>query len=254
MFSDFHAHLDGYAPDKLKEVLENAKSAHVEIIIAIGSTLETSEETVSIAQQHPGVLAAVGIHPWNAVTPTDEMMKRLRRLAAERNVVALGETGLDYARTPGTKQAQAELFREHVLLARELGLLLNMHCRQADRDMLEILRRVGHPKPKGALHGFEGKTADLTQWLDMGFCISIGLRAFTRGDQASFREAVRSIPMDRLLVETDSSPRSLSSGDTLGPTSAVLVAEKLAAILGAPAEEIGNTTTANLKRLLADAR
>lgn len=254
MFSDFHAHLDGYTPDKLREVLDNARAARVEIIIAIGTTLETSQETVRLAQQQPGVLAAVGIHPWNAVPPTKDMIKELRRLAAEKNVVAIGETGLDYVRTPETRQAQTELFQEHVSLARDRGLLLNMHCRQAATDMVDILRRIGHPKPKGALHGFEGKASELTEWLDLGFCISIGPRAFTRANPIDFREAVKHIPHDRLLIETDSSPRSVSTGESLGPASAVLVAEKLAALYNSTAEEIGNIATANLKRLLADSR
>ncbi|MBI4288633.1 MAG: TatD family hydrolase [Chloroflexi bacterium] len=251
MFSDFHSHMDGYEPAKLREVLDKATAEQVEIILANGTTLESSGETVRVAQQHPVVRAAIGIHPWNAIAPTAEVMKRLGELAREKGVVAIGEVGLDYVRKPETRETQLELFRQQVSLAADMGLPLDIHCKGAEDDILQILRQHGVGKLRGALHGFSGDAEALTGWLKLGFCVSIGTRAFTREETPGFREAVKHIPRDRLLLETDSSARSVASGEMLGPASVVFVAEKLATILSATAEDIGSSATTNLKRLLA---
>lgn len=251
MFSDFHAHLDGYEPGKLKEVLYRARADNVEIILACGITTESSQETINIAQNQPAMVVAVGIHPWNAISPSEEVMKRLGELATQKKVAAIGEVGLDYARSPETKEIQKELFRLQVYLAREKDLPLNVHCKDAHKDIMSILRQMKDSRLRGAAHGFAGDRAALMDWLDLGFFISIGVRSFTRSDTPDFREAVKLIPRDRLLIETDSSVKSLASGEMVGPASAIFAAEKLALLLGTTAQEIGSTATANLKRLLA---
>ena len=139
-YSDSHCHLDGYEPERLATVLDQARSKQVDIIVSMGMDLESSAATIGLAGSHPEVLAAVGIHPWNAVPPTRELCTRLRELAGAEGVVALGEIGLDYARSPETKEAQKELLTYELSLARQLGLPVNIHCREAHEDMMEILR------------------------------------------------------------------------------------------------------------------
>ena len=245
-FSDSHCHLDRAQPELLAKVFEQARAKQVDILISMGMSLKSSAETVHLAQSYEGVLAAVGIHPWNAVSPTDEVRKRLGELARSEHAVAIGEIGLDYARVPETKDIQKELLKYELSLARETGLPVNIHCREAHQDMMEILRKEIGPELKGTIHGFSGDSAALKDWLDLGFYVSIGVRGFVSDEIPSLLAAVREIPLDRLLTETDSS----GSGQSAGPAEVVSVVEKLASIRGNTVEEIADTATANLKRLL----
>jgi len=246
VFSDSHCHLDRNQPELLAEVLEQARVKHVDIIVSMGMTLESSAETVRLAQSHEGVLAAVGIHPWNAVPPTDEVRRQLHELATQEQVVAIGEIGLDYARSPETKEIQGELLRYELSLARETGLPANIHCREAHQDMMDILRQEKGPELKGIIHGFSGDVTELKDWLDLGFYVSIGRRVLVSNEVPSLQAAVREIPLDRLLTETDST----GGGQSSGPAEVVSVVQTLASLRGATEEEIANSATANLKRIL----
>jgi len=156
----------------------------------------------------------------------------------------LGEIGLDYARSPQTATGQRELLKYELSLAREKGLPVNLHCREAHTDMMEMLRMEVGSGLTGNIHGFSGDRNMLKDWLDLGFYVAIG-RAVLR-DMPELEEAVARIPSDRLLTETDATPR----GQSAGPAEVVAVAEKVAALRGVTTEEIGRTATANLKRLL----
>jgi len=246
-FSDSHCHLDGYQPGLLAQVLEQARAQQVDIIVSMAMDLESSAETVRLARTHQGVLAAVGIHPWNAVSPTEDIRSRLRKLAGREDVVALGEVGLDYARSPETREVQKELLEYELVLARQLGLPVNIHCREAHQDMMEILRGEAGAGIKGAIHGFSGDRAELKDWLDLGFYVSIGVRGFVTDATSPLHGVVGDIPVDRLLTETDSSGR----GALGGPAEVVLVVDKLASVRGVNAKELADAATENLRRLLA---
>jgi TatD DNase family protein len=244
VFSDSHCHLAGQHTEQLAKVLEEARAKGVEIMLSMGMSLESSTESIHVAQSYQGVLAAVGIHPWNAVPPTEEVRRYLAELARRKHVVAIGEIGLDYARSPQTKEIQRELLIYELSLARETGLPVSIHCREAHQDMMDILRQEIGSGLKGAIHGFSGDQVTLKDWLALGFHISIGRRGFLTDEIPTLQAAVREIPLDRLLTETDASGRSG------GPADVVLVVEKLAALRGATIEEIADTATANLRRLL----
>ena len=246
VFSDSHCHLDKYQPELLAEVLEQARVKGVDIIVSIGETLESSAEAVHLAQSHEEILAGVGIHPWNAIPPTDDVRRHLYGLAKREHVVAIGEIGLDYARNPQTKEIQKELLIYELSLAREIGLPVNIHCREAHQDMMDILRKETDSGLQGIAHGFSGDLAALKDWLDLGFYISIGVRGFVTNEIPSLLVAVREIPSDRLLTETDSS----ASEQPAGPADVLSVVQRLASLRRATVEEIANTATANLKRLL----
>lgn len=246
MFSDSHCHLDSYQSAPLAEALKQARAEGVDIIVGMGMTLESSAKTIRLAGSHQRVVAAVGIHPWNAIPPTDEVRRRLAQLARRKHVVAIGEIGLDYARSPETKEIQGELLVYELSLARETGLPVSIHCREAHQDMMNILRREIGSGLKGAIHGFSGDSAALKDWLDLGFYVSIGVRGFVLNETPPLLAAVRDIPLGRLLTETDSA----AGGQPAGPVNVISVAQKLASLRGTTIEEIGNTTTANLKRLL----
>ena len=242
-FSDSHCHLvgNGTQPEQLTEALDQARVRNVETIVSMAMTLESSISNVRLTQSYPGVLAAVGIHPWNAVPLTDELRRELRRFAERKDVFAVGEIGLDYARSPETKDVQKELLRYELSLAREIGLPVSMHCRDAHQDMMDILGQEMSPNLKGSVHGFSGERTVLKDWLDMGFYISIGGRRGVPGEISAVPEVVNDIPLNRLLTESEGAN---------GPAGVVSVAQKLASIRGITVEQIADTTTANLKHLL----
>jgi TatD DNase family protein len=244
--SDSHCHLDRGQPEQLARVLEQARVKGINTIISMGMNLDSSAETIRLAQSHDGVFAAVGIHPWNAVEPTKEMRQQLAQLARQKGVVALGEIGLDYVRTPQTKETQKELLAYELSLAQETGLPVNLHCREAHQDMIAILRQKAGHELKGIIHGFYGDQTMLKDWLALGFYVSIGVRGFVMDELPHLAAAVREIPPERLLTETDSSV----TGQSAGPADVLLVVEKLATIRGETADRIATVTTANLKRIL----
>ncbi len=246
VFSDSHCHLDRCQPQLLAQVLEQARVKGVGIIVGMGMTLESSAETIRLAPSHEGVLAAVGIHPWNADLPSDEVRRHLYELARKEHVVAMGEIGLDYARNPQTKEIQRELLIYQLSLARETGLPVSIHCREAHQDMMDILHKEAGSSLKGAIHGFSGDRLMLKDWLDLGFYVSIGVRGFVTDEIPSLLAAVPEIPLDRLLTETDSSDGERSEG----PAGVLSVVQKLWSLRGTTVNEIADTATANLKRLL----
>jgi len=242
-FSDSHCHLVGKwpQPGQLDKELQQAKTKGVETIVSMAMNLDSSISNIQLAQSSPGVQVAIGIHPWNAVPPTDELRRYLRQLAEREDVVAMGEIGLSYGSNPETKEVQKELLKYELSLARETGLPISMHCHQAHQDMMDILRQEMGPDLKGSVHGFSGNQAELKDWLDVGFYISIGGRRRVPGEISASPEVVGDIPLNRLLTESEG---------VNGPAGVVFVVEKLASVRGTTVEQIADATTANLKRLL----
>lgn len=244
-FSDSHCHMERYEPQALAQVLEDASAKQVTAILSMSMNVESSKKTIGLAGSHKGVLAAVGIHPWNAVPLTDELRQQLLQLVRTKGVAAVGEIGLDYVKNPGTKEAQREVLAYQLSLAVETGLPVSIHCKEAHADMMDVLRKNG-AGVRGTVHGFNGDTAMLRDWLDVGFLVGIGLRDLILNPTPALEAMVREIPSDRLLTETDSAP----SGNSPSPAGAKLVVERLASLRNSTPETIGNAATANLKRLL----
>ena len=249
MLSDAHMHLDGCQPGELREFVEEAKRRGVAVMVGASMDLGSAAETIAIGETHDIVYPAVGIHPWNAIPVDEEIYRKLREWASHKGVVALSEIGLDFVRNPDTREVQRQAFAEHVRLAKESGLPMIIHCREAHAEMMDILRQYKASDTGGAIHGFSGDETMLRDWLEMGFYISVG-RAITRPEIANLQEVVKRIPPDRLLIETDSSPRARPDGTRVQPAAVREVAEKLAELKGVTAEAIGDITLANLKRLL----
>jgi TatD DNase family protein len=246
VLSDNHCHLERYLTNNsLSEVLAEAKTAGVGLVITMGMTIESSGEAIAISQNNEMVKAAVGIHPWNAVSPTEEIRRALRELAQHENVVAIGEVGLDYIKNPGTEEVQKELLKLQLSVARESGLPASIHCREAYDDMLGILRAEVKMGLTGWIHGFSGGKQELQEWLDLGLYISPGFRSLVLSGLSPLQEAVCDIPPDRLLTETDCA----RTQDIAGPGDVLLMAQKIASLVDRDVVEIGNTATANLKRL-----
>ncbi len=246
ILSDSHTHLASYKPEEIPLILKQANEKSVGIAVSVGENLESSEISVGYAQAHKGFYAGVGIHPWNTVKPSKEVQSAIEALAVRKRVVIIGEMGLDYARNPGNKEVQKELCAYQASLARKMGLPVNVHSRDAHEDMMSILRKEVALGLRGIAHGFTGDTATVKDWLGLGFHISIGIRGFVQNEIPALVAAIKEIPDDRLLSETDLGKVE----ELIGPSAVSAVVAKLAQVRRTSPEKIAEITTANLKRLL----
>lgn len=247
MYSDSHSHLQGYSDDQMACLVAEAEAKGVEIIVGVGSTLEISEATLELARRIPCVVPAVGMHPWWVTPAALESGARLRQLASQKEVAVIGEVGIDLEKDSSSADLQWQVFQMQVRLAKDLDLPLMMHCRGAREEMQHLLRKEA--SVRGVLHGFSGTAADAESWMELGLYIGIGVRTFTRSFTPEVEQAIRAIPLDRMLLETDSSVRSYDS-EGLQPAKVVWVAENVARIHGVTPEEVGRRTTANLSAML----
>ncbi|MDW7652229.1 MAG: TatD family hydrolase [Bacillota bacterium] len=248
---DTHAHLnDARFAEDIDDVLSRARDAGVMAIVNVGFDLESSRGAIELSRERPFLYAAAGIHPHDAKTVTDESLAELRQLAGNTKVVALGEVGLDYYYNHSSRETQQEAFRVQIGLAREFSLPLIVHDRDAHQDVLAILQQEGADSVGGVMHCFSGGIALAREFLDLGFFISLA-GPVTFKNAGELPEVARYVPLDRLLVETDSPylapvPRR---GRRNEPAYVVMVAEKIAEIRGENPERIAEITSENARTL-----
>lgn len=252
MYIDTHAHLD--FPDYKAEVtavLGRAKEADVSKIINVGVDLKTSKKSVELARQNPEVYAAIGLHPDSSGDLDMETRSYMTALSAQKKVVAIGEIGLDYyyikrsskfARYPKREQ-QIFCFEQMLDLAIELRLPVIIHCREAESDMISILKS-NKDNLVAVMHCFSGNYEYAKKILDMGFLISFtGNITFKNNTEIS--EVIKKIPLGSIMLETDSpylAPEP-NRGKRNEPAYVVEVAKKIAEIKDMPIEEIARSTT-----------
>ncbi|HSR36144.1 MAG TPA: TatD family hydrolase [Desulfurivibrionaceae bacterium] len=248
---DTHCHLDfpDYAAD-LPEVLARAQAAGVTRTITVGIDLPTSRAAIELAGRHPALYATVGVHPHHVKELTEADYATLRELARHPRVVGYGEIGLDYVKDYSPVALQREHFARQVALGSEVGLPLIIHDREAHADTLAILREALPLAAGGVMHCFSGDAAFAEEVLALGFYISIpGVVTFPKAE--AMQEAVRQVPLDRLLVETDGPflapvPRR---GKRNEPQLLLYTAQKVAELKGVTIEEVAQATTANAEKL-----
>lgn len=250
---DTHAHLaDPRLTARLDEVLAAAALAGVGRIVAVATTAADTCSVIAIAREHPTlVVASAGIHPNEAADAADEDWATIACLAGDDVVVAIGETGLDrhWDRTPFPQQQ--DLFDRHLLLAHDQGLPVIIHSRDCHRDTIEQLRRPGR-QVRGVLHSFTGTWDEAEEFLALGLHISFaGMLTFANKSLESLRVAAARVPLDRLLVETDSPYLSPAPhrGQTNEPARVVHTAARLAELRGIALQELAGATTANATKL-----
>jgi len=234
---DTHAHLD---PAEAPAVLERAREAGVDRVIAIATTVAQAAETLAIAEQHDGVYACLAIHPHEAGSPGD--LDELRRLLAHERAVAVGETGLDYFRDYAPHDAQRTLFDRQLALAAELRKPVVIHTRAAEEDTLAALRDF---KGTVILHCFSSP-AMLEPALERGWYVSFAGNV-TYPKAPELRAAAARVPRDRLLAETDSpylAPQPVRGGRN-EPAFLVHTLAALAEARGEDAAELGAQIDAN---------
>lgn len=255
MLIDTHAHLDDARYDVDRDaVIARARDAGVETFVTIGCDLATSKAAVDLTTRYPFVYAAVGVHPHEVKHIEDGWYDEFRRLAGHEKVVAYGEIGLDYHYNHSPPKLQRERFREQVDLAKELRLPLVIHTREAQEDTIAILKEEKAGETGGVFHCFSGDAQLAKDALDLGFYLSFS-GVITFQSAAPLRDIVKTVPLDRMLVETDCPYLTPAPhrGKRNEPAFVKLVAEKIAEVKGMPAaagvEELGRITSANARRL-----
>jgi TatD DNase family protein len=252
VYTDTHCHLaliDGDEP--VEDTVRRAQKAGVTTLVTVGVDLASSAEAVHVASSFDEVWASVGIHPHNAIEATDHVLRRLVSVARHPQVVAIGETGLDYFREHSPRVRQEESFREHIRLAKELDKALVVHCRDAHDDVVGILVDE-RPPDRVVFHCFSGDVALVETCADHGWYLSFAGN-LTFKNAPGLREAAAAAPLDLLVTETDSpylSPHPYR-GQPNEPARVKLVVEQLAALHGVAPEEMATRTTANARRLFA---
>jgi TatD DNase family protein len=255
MFIDSHCHLD--FPDfaaRMPDVLGRMAEHRVTHALCISVDLADFPKVLATAASEPNLFASVGTHPDHEDTE-EPTVDGLVRLAAHPKVVAIGETGLDYFRLTGDLAWQRERFRVHIRAAREAGKPLVIHTRAAADDTLAIMREERAGDARGVMHCFTESWEVASAAIDLGFYISLSGIVTFKSAQA-LQDVARRLPLDRMLIETDSpylAPVPFR-GKTNEPAFVAHVAAKIAELRGTTADEIGAATTANFFRLFAAAR
>ncbi len=252
MLVDSHCHLDYLAKDgDLEEVVERARAAGVGRMLTISTKLSEFASVRAIAERYDEVFCSVGVHPHEAEGEGQRTPERLVALAAHPKVVGIGETGLDYYYEHSPRAQQRESFRAHIRAARETGLPLIVHSRDADDDTVAVLREGQAEGPfTGVIHCFTAGPGLAEAALDMGLYISVaGIVTFKKADE--LRATVAEVPMERLLVETDAPYLAPvpKRGKRNEPAFVAHTAAALAELKGVEADELVRVTGENFLTL-----
>ena len=250
MLVDSHCHLN--FPElaaRVDEALALMRENGVTHALCVSVTLEDFPEIKALAERHPHVYGSVGVHPDYPDVPLVTEQDLLER-ANHPKIVAIGETGLDYYRIKGDTEWQRERFRTHIRAARRAGKPLIIHMREASEDTLRIMAEEGAGEAGGVMHCFTATWEVARAALDLGFYISFsGIVTFKNA--VPLKEVARQVPLERLLIETDSpylAPVPYR-GKTNEPGLLKYVAEEIARLRGITLEEVGAATSANFFRL-----
>jgi TatD DNase family protein len=246
---DSHCHLtyDKLHP-QLDAVLQRATAAGVHRIITIGTTVADAHRAIAVCKDHPNVRCAVGIHPHHSAEATDADLATLRTLEHDPHVLALGEMGLDYHYDFSPRDRQKHIFLAQLQLAREANRPIVIHCREAVDDCLAILNDF--PELTADFHCFTGTKDEARRILDRGHLLGFtGILTYKRSDD--LREIARTIPADRMLVETDApylAPEPVRKHKANEPSFVIHTAATLAQVRRTTVEEIDRLTTQNVRR------
>lgn len=248
---DTHAHLDAREFDAdREETIQRARQAGVQAIVCPALSARSSAAVVELAERWAGIYAAVGIHPNACAEAAADDWEKVVHLARRPGVVAIGETGLDRYWDFAPLPLQQEYFERHLALAAELGLPVIIHCRDAEGEMLAILRRTAAQGPlAGVIHAFSGDRRFAEECLALGLHLSFaGSVTYTNRKFGPLREAAQAVPAQRLLIETDSPyllPHPLRGKQNRNePAELVHTATALAALRSVSAQELAASSTA----------
>ena len=253
MYCDTHAHLDDEQFDAIRdEVIERASAAGVSTIVTVGTTLASSETCVALARQYRCVFAAIGVQPNCAGQAASGDWAQIVRLSAEPLVVAVGETGLDRYWDFTAFDIQQDYFDRHLRLAQQRDLPVVVHMRNCAAETLAMLREARQRGPlRGVMHAFSEDAETACECLDLGLDVSFaGMVTFNKSQ--ALRDVARTIPADRILIETDSpylAPHPRRGHQPNEPAFLLHTAACLAEVRGVAPAQFADLTTANATRL-----
>lgn len=248
MFFDSHAHLDDdrFSPDREK-VINSLKKNGVDFYINVGADMLSSEKSIKLAEEYDFIYASVGVHPHDAASLAEEDMARLKKMLTHKKVVALGEIGLDYFYDNSPRDIQKKWFIRQLQIAKETDMPVIIHCRDAVGECMDIIRKSEHKK--GVMHCFSGSAETAEELANMGWYVSFS-GSVTFKNVEKLRRAASAVPLDRLMIETDSpylSPEPVR-GTRNTPQNVRYVAEKIAEIKQISVEEVAKITFENAKK------
>jgi TatD DNase family protein len=250
MFIDSHCHLNfpGLAED-LDTIFANMRANDVSEALCVSVDLASFPQVLELAERHDNLYASVGVHP-DYELDTEPTQAELVRLAQHPKVIAIGETGLDYFRLTGDLEWQRERFRTHIRAAKESGKPLIIHTRSAAQDTLHIMAEEDAGKIGGVMHCFTENLEVANAAIKLGFHISFsGILTFKNA--TIIKEVAQSIPLEKMLIETDSPYLAPTPhrGKTNQPAYVKHVAEEIARLRSITPEEVGTATSQNFRRL-----
>lgn len=251
MIFETHAHYDDEAFDKDRDQLLKAMHAHgIEKIINVGASLKGVRDTVALTEKYPFVYGAVGIHPDEVGTLTEEDMKELRRYCDREKIAAIGEIGLDYYWDKEDHEIQQTWFVRQMDLAKETGLPIIVHSRDAAKDTLDIIKAERADHLRGVIHCYSYSKEHAREYMNMGYYLGVGgVVTFKNGKR--LKEVVEYAPLDYLLLETDAP--YLAPEPYRGKRNCSLyltyVAQMIAQIKGVDYETVVETTRKNAEEL-----
>lgn len=254
-FVDSHCHIN--FPElyqNIDSILSKMSSNKVTHALCVSVTLDKLPDIFKIANTYPHIFASVGVHP-DYEDIEEPSVEELCRFAKEKKVVAIGETGLDYFRVQGDLSWQRDRFRTHIKAAIQSNLPLIIHTRNAAEDTLKIMREEGANHVGGVMHCFTESLDVALEAIKLNFYISFsGIVTFKNA--TDLKEVVKAIPLDRILIETDSpylAPVPYR-GKINDPSNVIHVAEEIAKLKNIPMEEVGEVTTHNFFKLFSKCR
>ena len=251
MLIDSHAHLEmPEFKNDLEQVIQRAKESGVAHIFTVGTEKKDWMRALEIAYSHPSVYAILGVHPHNAKEIDEETYATLRILCRDKKVRAYGEIGLDFYRNLSPRAVQLRRFREQIVLAKELGLPIVIHDREAHRETVEVLKSEKAEECQGIIHCFSGDYEMAKDCIGMGFYISVP-GTITYKNAEGFQEIVKRLPLESLLVETDApflAPVPFR-GKRNEPSYVRYTAQKVAEIKKVSIEKVAEVTTQNARRV-----
>ena len=248
MLTDTHCHL--FYEDlknNLSDVLKRAEELGVNRFICVATNMEDARECLLLGETHDNIFASVGVHPHDAKDAPEDFVDQIYDLMTFDSMVAVGEMGLDYFRNISDPEIQKDVFRTQMEIAQELNKPIIFHNRDADQDMIKILKEF--PNVRGVAHCFSSNLETANAFLDLGYYISFSGNLTFKNSHLP--EVAKELPLDRILVETDSPYLSPvpHRGKPNEPGRTRFVAEKLAEIHGVSLELIAEKTTKNATRL-----
>lgn len=251
MIFETHAHYDDKAFDEDREnLLPELYQNGITTIINVSSDLASIKRTLSLAEKYPYIYGAVGVHPSDSGELTEETFLELTKACRHEKVVAVGEIGLDYYWQEPEKEIQKKWFERQLLLAQEVSLPVIIHSREAAKDTLDMMRALHAEKSGGVIHCFSYSKEMAAEFLKLGYYFGIG-GVVTFQNAKKLREAVAYIPIDKILLETDSPYLAPvpNRGKRNNSGNIPYIAQELAQIKGVSYEEIIAATRQNSERL-----